>query len=125
MPVSYELDAKLACVHTRCVGDVTLDEIRAHFRSLERDASLPSPLHVLLDLTELTALPESGQLIAVADEVRRAEQQVRWGACAIAAREDVVFGVSRMLEVFVEGSFERTRVFRDLAAARAWLASPA
>lgn len=64
MPVSYRFDSELGCVHTRCLGAVTFDEIR----------------------------------------------------------DDALFGMSRMFEVFAEPQFERTRVFRDASIARNWLA---
>ena len=124
MPVTYRFDDELRCVHTRCFGDATLDEIFSHFRQLSKDTTLPQPLNVLLDLTELTSFPESGQLISVAAEVRRVDEQIAFGACAIAARDDLPFGAGRIFERLVQGTFTRSRTLRDVAAARAWLADP-
>jgi hypothetical protein len=122
MPVSYRFDPELGYVHTRCSGAATFDEVRAHFRELEADASLPQRLDVLLDLSEMQTLPESRQLETLVGDIRRASSRFEWGACAIIAVSDAMFGMSRMFEVFAEQQFERTRVFRDASKARNWLA---
>jgi hypothetical protein len=124
MPVTYHLDPVRGFVETRCTGDVTLDEVLEHFRELEVDASLPDRLDVLLDLGAMTSLPESEQLRDVTRAVERLKAKVEWGACAIVARRDALFGMSRMFEVFTEELFARTRVFRERAAAQDWLANP-
>jgi hypothetical protein len=123
MPVGYQLDPQAGFVHTRCVGAVTFDEVAAHFRELENDPALPASLDVLLDLSGTSSLPESAQLRSVAGEIGRLEPRVAWGRCAIVAESDVLFGMSRMLEVFSEQQFRQTRVFRKQADAEAWLRS--
>jgi hypothetical protein len=123
MPVRYEVDESLRCVHTRCMGETTAKEVIDHLLSIAEDAALPRPLNVLLDLTELTSLPEGGQILEVSAAIRRTEPHVRWGACAIAAPADAAFGAARMFTRLAERSFQRARVFRDLESARRWLAS--
>ena len=46
---------------------------------------------------------------------------LRWGALAIVAKTDLLFGMSRILGVFVEDSFSDTGVFRNVAEAERWL----
>jgi SpoIIAA-like len=123
VPVTYRHDREAARIHTRCTGQVTLDEVSRHFRQLERDASLPARLDVLLDLTACESVPESCQLRVVASDADRLQEKVRWGACAIVASRDALFGMSRMFEVFAEGVFADTRVFREMDAAERWLES--
>jgi hypothetical protein len=120
MPILYAFDPDFGFIHTRCVGETTLDQVRDHLRALA-SGSLPPRVDVLLDLTETHSLPESDQLRAVAAEIRRTAANVKWGAFAIAAKSDVMFGLSRMLAVFAEEQFTRTHVFRDVASARRWL----
>ncbi len=121
MPITYSFDRELGLVHTRCTGAVTLDEVVAHFRSLESDPLLPSCPNVLLDLAGTESVPESRQLRSVVDELQRMAPRVVFGACAIVATSDALFGMSRMFEVFAERQFSRTHVFRDLSRARSWL----
>jgi hypothetical protein len=123
MPVTYEFDRALALVRTRCTGDVTFAEVLEHFRELGRDASLPARLDVLLDLTGMRSIPESDQLRSVAGEVERLRERVGWGCCAIVASRDVLFGMSRMFQVFAEEHFAESNVFRGCEEAERWLAS--
>jgi hypothetical protein len=122
MPVFYKIGGD-GIIRTRCVGDVTLDEVIDHFRVLERDPDCPDRLDVLLDLTEMGSVPRSDQLRAVSREIGRIQDRVRFGACAIVACTDVLFGMSRMFEVFAQERFRETCVFRAVDEAEAWLHS--
>ena len=123
MPVTYQINRESGLIETRCTGEVTFDEVMGHFEQLEAEPSLPGRLDVLLDLEGTTTLPESGQLLEVARAVDRLKAKVQWGACAIVASRDALFGMIRMFEVFVEGMFVRTRVFRERKEAERWLSS--
>jgi hypothetical protein len=123
MPIRYEIDRERGVIRTTCTEAVGLPEVLQHFRSLEAEDHLPDPLDVLLDLTRITSAPDGAQIQKVAGEIRRLLGKVSWGSCAIVASGDLVFGVSRILEVRTEDSFVSIQVFRDLPAAEAWLAS--
>lgn len=122
MPVHHAIDRQRCLIRTVCTGAVNLDEVSEHFRALEREADLPDPLHVLLDLSDLESAPDARQLQLIAAEIGRLLGKIRWGVCAIVATRDLVFGVSRVLEVRTEDSFAMTQVFRDVASAERWLA---
>jgi hypothetical protein len=77
VPVTYEVDGDSGLIRTKCTGAVTLGDAIDHFRALEADPSLPERLDVLLDLAETTSLPESDQLRAVAERVRKLRGRVR------------------------------------------------
>jgi hypothetical protein len=124
MPVSYEIDKARGLVHTRLVGALTVDEMVGHFQELEDDPEAPASLDVLLDLTELEMVPDTAQLRTVTKELARVYQRVHFRACAIVALRDVLFGMSRMFEVFASERFVVTRTFRDIDEARAWLSEP-
>jgi hypothetical protein len=123
MPVTYTIDAKQRLIRTRCVGNVTDDEVAAHFQSLLVDPEVPAYLDVLLDLSESGSLPETRQLENVAREVQKIRIQVRFGVCAIVAQRDALFGMMRMFEVIARAYFREIRAFRVMAEAEAWLAS--
>src|SRR5262245_33471566 len=122
MPVHHAIDRERSLIRTVCTGAVNLDEVSEHFRSLEREPDLPDPLHVLLDLSDVESVPDARQIQLVAAEIGRLLGKIHWGACAIVATRDLVFGVSRVFEVRTEDSFAATQVFRDAAAAEKWLA---
>ena len=56
-------------------------------------------------------------------EIDRLRSRIEWGACAIVASRDVLFGMARMLQVFAESHFRTSSVFRDVAEAGRWLDS--
>jgi hypothetical protein len=125
MPISYKIEWESGLIHTRCVGFVTFEEVAGHFRELDADPLVPPRLDVLLDMSEMSSLPETPQLKDVAVELERLQGRVEWGAWAIVASGDALFGMSRMFQVFAERNFPVSRVFRDLGEARSWLASVA
>jgi hypothetical protein len=123
MPITYVIEN--GSIHTRCFGDVRLFEVLDHFRQLEHDPNCSSNLDVLLDLSDMTSLPESGDLRQVADAIARVQSVVKFGACAIVAPRDALYGMLRMFEVYAEDYFRVTRVFRSETEAEAWLTTSA
>jgi len=124
MPIPYEIDVARERIHTRCIGDVKLPDVVAHFRALVADPRLPHRLDVLLDFRELTTFPDGGQLQSVAIEIRQLLAKVAWRRCAVIGATDLAFGIGRMFEMITEPSFRKTMVFRDLEAANRWLDAP-
>src|SRR5437667_1738650 len=117
MPVSYTIDAEEKLIRTRCIGNVTLNEVIAHFRTLERDPGCPDILDVFLDLSETTSLPLSGQISAVAVEISRIKKKVRFNTCAVVANRDALFGMMRMFSVVAGPYFTAIHVFRGASEA--------
>lgn len=124
MPVTYRIDQARRRIHTRCMGEVTLEEVQQHFVTLGRDPVCPDQLDVLLDLTEMTNLPSSGQLGAVTVELARVAPRVRFRHCAIIASQEALFGMARMFEVYAEKYFVGTRVCRTVPDGERWLEAP-
>jgi hypothetical protein len=123
MPITYTIDTKERVIRTRCVGMVTFAEVVDHFRELERDSDSSGQLDVLLDLSEMSSLPQTSQIQAVPYEISRIREKVRFGACAIVALSDPLFGMLRMFEVLAQRYFRAIHVFRSGADAEAWLES--
>jgi hypothetical protein len=123
MSVTYVIDTKEKLIRTTCVGNVTLNEVTAHFRTLERDPNCPDILDVFLDLSETTSLPLSGQISAVAVEISRIKKKVQFNTCAVVATRNALFGMLRMFSVVAAPYFTAIRVFRVASEAEEWLAS--
>jgi hypothetical protein len=121
--VTYKIDANGRTVRTKCAGLVTPQEVIQHFRALEQDPDCPDVLDVFLDLTELDSIPETHQISAIVDEMRRIRGQVRFGACAILASRDALIGMMRVFEVMAGECFRVTCAFRVANEADAWLVS--
>jgi hypothetical protein len=87
------------------------------------DPDCPDWLDVLLDLTEQTSLPTSGQLGAVATQMARVSPRVQFHNCAVIASEDALFGMGRVFGVLSESYFAATHVFRTVEEGVRWLDS--
>ena len=124
MPVTYRIDLERRRIMTRCTGDTSLAEVLAHFDELERDPAVPPGADVRLDLTRITSLPNVGQIRSAADRAGSAARTVTFGAIAIVANTEDLFGVARLFEMFTRRIFTRSRVFATLEEADAWLESP-
>jgi hypothetical protein len=120
MPIQYRIDSERGRIRTACIGDVTLDEVLAHFDELERDPKCPPHLDVLLDLTAQESPPRPDQLRSAAERIG-AVSELAFGLCAIVTSSESMFGLLRMFEVYAEPHFEQLRVFRDAVEAEAWL----
>jgi hypothetical protein len=123
MPVTYEIDKTNGIIRTRCIGAVTIEEVVDHFRVLEQDPECPDRVNVLLDLSDETSVPTKDNLQTVVGEISRIRGRVQFGACAVIACTDALFGMLRMFEVFAEPCFREIRVFRKASEAKAWLAA--
>jgi hypothetical protein len=123
MPVLYVIDPEEKLIRTRCVGDVKLGEVIDHFRTLRQDPACPDRLDVFLDLREITSLPFTGEVSAVAQEIAKTKEKVRFNICAVVATTDALFGMMRMFAVFAEKQFTAIRVFRGAEEAEQWLMS--
>ena len=123
MPVTYEIDKANRIIRTRCIGAVTIEEVVDHFRVLEGDPDCPDRIDVLLDLSEVTSLPNRGNLQDVTRAMSRIRDRVQFGSCAIVACTDALFGFIRMFEVLAEPHFSESHVFWTLTEAEAWLTS--
>ena len=122
MPITYEIDRSRNLIRTTCFGTVRLPDVMAHFDALQRDPDRPDRLDVLLDLRDIDSPPAAPQLQAVADRVSLVDGLV-FGACAILATRESVFGMARMFEVLARPYFAAIKTFRDVAEAERWLES--
>ena len=123
MPITYQIDADKRTIRTKAVGQVTLQEVIDHFRTLEQDPQCPERTDVFLDLSEVDSLPAAPQISSVVDELKRVRAKVRFDACAIVASRTALFGMMRMFEVLAEDFFRVTRTFRIATEAEICLES--
>jgi hypothetical protein len=122
LPITYEIDRARKLIRTRCFGATSIAEVLEHFEELRAEPELPARVNVLLDLSSLVTAPERDQLRAIVAEMKDlGSGALSWGVLAIVAKTDLLFGMSRILGVFVEDSFSNTGVFRQLAEAERWI----
>jgi hypothetical protein len=122
MPITYLIDKERGRIITTCSGHTTLREVMAHFDELQRDPERPARLDVLLDLAGQLSLPDAPQIRAAADRVGLVTDLV-FGACAVVATRESLYGMARMFEVLARGHFAAIQTFRDRREAENWLDS--
>ena len=121
MPVRYSIDTEKRVIHTRMIGDMTVEDVRAHFAELRDDPKCEGTLYVLMDAIELSSIPTLAMIQFTKDMVEFMRGKVKFAAVAVAAVNSAQFGMFRMGQVILEGVFGPTNVFRDLDSAREWL----
>ena len=124
MPVLYRIDPELNRIVTECRGETTLRDVIGHFDELEIDPGCPEGADVLLDLSEMTNLPNVGQMRQAAQRATQASRRVRFGSIAIVAGSEEILAMARVFESFTERLFLRSAVFRSREAAEKWLETP-
>ena len=123
MPVTYRIDVAAKIIRTTCGSPLTLEDVIGHFRTLGTDPDCSGRLDVFLDVSEVDRVPESSQFAAMKAEIAVLRGKVQFGACAIFATRDAMFGMMRVFEVVTQPYFAAPRVFRDKLEAEAWLVS--
>jgi len=122
MSITFSIDTRASLIRTIGSGNVTLDEIDAHFNQLGKVWPRGAKLDVLLDLSECTALPEISQLRAAVSRIQIFGGRKRFGLCAIVARRELLYGLMRVFELLAVQRFVAVRVFRHQPSAMVWLA---
>jgi hypothetical protein len=120
MAITYLIDKEHGRIITTCTGHTTLREVMSHFDELQRDPERPARLDVLLDLSGQLSLPDTPQIRAAADRVGHVTDLV-FGACAVVATRESLYGMARMFEVLARGHFAAIQTFRDRREAERWL----
>lgn len=121
MPVTYQIDPASRIIRTTCSSPLTLADVLGHFRALKQDPTCSGDLDVLLDVSAADALPQTHQFPAITGEIAAIRDKVQFGACAIVATRDAMFGMMRIFEVLANPYFRAMGVFRGLVEAEAWL----
>jgi hypothetical protein len=118
MPISYLIDANRALVTTRWWGSVEDQEVLDHNGKLRTDPAFKAEYRQLIDMTGITELRVSTNLIKETALDQFFEPGTRR---AVLASSDAVFGMARMFALLADGAGQTIEVFRVLAPAEEWL----
>jgi hypothetical protein len=119
MPATYVFDPTRSWLLTHISGPVGIAEIRQHLQS-ERSL-LYAGYPQLMDATQATPRVTAEDVRAVADQVREMARSAERGPTAIVVKDDVAYGMLRMVEVLA-GEACAIRPFRSFLEAENWLA---
>jgi hypothetical protein len=121
MPLSYRVDKTQQMVRSFGSGVLSVNDLLQYFAATRADPDFDPSMHRLMDLRDVTQLPSSEDIRALA-LFARTQPPDDSARMAILASSDLAFGVSMMFKAFV-GYGDRLVVVRDEAEAIEWLAS--
>ncbi|MBE7462367.1 MAG: hypothetical protein HS116_02630 [Planctomycetes bacterium] len=121
MPYEIVLNARAKLVHSRAWGNLSdaellehRDRIQAHFEAGTLDAAWSH----FVDFSAVSHVDVSTATVGLLAANNPWPTAVRR---ALVAPQDIVFGLSRMYEMFSGAKGQNIRVFRTLDEARTWL----
>ena len=125
MPIADRWDPELRTLFIEVRGSVSDAEFLAFTRGLLERSDLPTGHHELVDLSGLEATDvEPTTLRETATTFRSHDKTVYESRVAVVATSDIAFGLARMYQSFRGDSTVEFEVFRERAAALAWLRLP-
>jgi hypothetical protein len=119
MPLTFSIDARERIIRSHGTGVLTTADLYEYFAATRAHPQFDPSMNRLMDLTEITQLPSSDDVRAMA-AFARTKAPVDSARMAIIASSDLAFGVSMMFKAFV-GYGDRLLVVRDEAEAVRWL----
>jgi hypothetical protein len=120
MGMSYTIDAARRLVLTRAWDTLTFRELRDVMTAIAADPAFDPQFASLADLSRVKAVevdPTEVASVALAPVFGPMTRR------AIVAPTDLAFGMARMFATYAGQASQDVRVFRDMAAAEAWLRS--
>lgn len=123
MPIQYQIDPARRRVYLTLSETITDGDLFAAYERLYADPAHRVGMDELTDCraVERVEATTAGLVALAAATARMLDGAAQAWRVAIVAPSDVVFGMARMYEAFRSESPEQVRVFRDRAAAEAWL----
>jgi hypothetical protein len=119
MPLTYRVDKQQGILRSHGSGVLTTADLLEYYQATRADPDFDPAMHRLMDLREVTQLPPSEEVRAMASYARTKAPE-NTARMAILASSDLAYGVSMMFKGFV-GFGDRLVVVRDEAEAIAWL----
>lgn len=117
MPYSYRIDQTLRFVFDKGEGRVTDAEMWAAQDRMIDDPALDPSFDRIIDCTDVTEFAVSGDTIRQLARRSPFDANVRR---AFVVKSDLVFGMARMFQSYVDSDAQQSRIFESMAQARQW-----
>jgi len=117
MPISNHIDVARGTVSSTFSGAVTVEEVRALAEALRDDPDFRPDLNQMIDLRATEVAISTDDIKGLARISPFGEGSRR----ALVVASDVLFGLSRICEIWGEESGAEVDVFKDYQEAMAWL----
>ncbi|HET9424653.1 MAG TPA: hypothetical protein VFO55_04710 [Gemmatimonadaceae bacterium] len=119
MPMTFEVDKAHHVLRSRATGPLTIDDLIGYLTESRAHPDFDPGMDRWMDLREITQLPSSEDVRALAVYVRT-RAPVETARMAILASSDLAFGVAMMFKALV-GYGDRLVVVRNEDDAADWL----
>ncbi len=112
---------KLGVVVVRFRGDIVLDELERTMDEVPAEPWFRPHLYLIVDFREAHTDMAAQEVKKLADHAQRVDPM--WGESkwAVLAKDDVIYGLSRIYMALTEAYRVKTHVFRSAEAANDWL----
>jgi hypothetical protein len=118
MSIDYHIDPSRRLVVSRASGTVTYPELRTLYRCMRTDPAFDPAYRQLADVRDVTHFDLTGSAVADIARLRLFAPGTRRAFVVSGA---AAYGIARMFGAYAESVAQDVQVFRDLAAAEAWL----
>jgi DNA-binding response OmpR family regulator len=118
---AYRIAPHRALVYSWAWGELSDADLARHYATLAADPAFRPTFRHLGDLREVTRVPASAETIA---GIARSDPFAPAAVRAVAAPATEAFGLSRMFAAYAEAEGKQIGIFRNMAAAEAWLDLP-
>lgn len=122
MALKYKILEDLKLVYAEAVGTLSFDDLKNHINSLSKDPRYHSPMLKLVDYRKLEeyalTTKEAETFSRIKASLTRRFTKER---CAFVVPSDLVFGMIRHHQAFIDEGEIDTEIFRDIDAAKKWL----
>ncbi len=122
MPITYRVDREHKMVVAKAQGILTDEDLRAYAGTVLTDSDVRRGFDSLVDFGDVTNVQVSTSGVGdIIDVIRDSEQPVRETKSAVVASRRNAQELSRLIDLLRGSVPPAMRLFRDMAAARAWL----
>lgn len=120
MPITYRVDKEQNVAIVTWQGDVTAEDYRAHLKAMLQDPAALRAGRSLIDLRQANVVLRGAELNAIGEAEAGPRLAGRQWNSAVLVGSTANFGLARQYQILSQ-SEDSDGVFRDYAAALAWL----
>ncbi len=122
MPIQYRIFPGHKVAYIKAWGKLTIDEILTEGAKMFAETEWKNGFNILCDYQEVTGFnPTYDDIRKIVNQDKHHEPLFNNSKCAVVAKTDLVFGLSRMWEILSENTNLEKMVFRDIHQAKDWL----
>lgn len=122
MPIIYRIIPEQKISYIKAWGKISVDEIILEGARMFSEKEWENGFNILCDYREIIeVISKSEDIMEIVEHDKKNEPIFNKSKCAIVAKSDLIFGLSRMWEILSEDTKLTKMVFRDIKDAKRWL----